>query len=182
MNSDKNDSIGRTLIDLTPLLDVVFILLIVVIVHSRINEAEQLNFKDDRIEFYENKIEDYKEQLGGNSVNMEHFNSITVYATFNEYEDRKERTISIGINNTIETRILKPSNEDTIWNECKEIILRAIEKEDILYSILSIGDGNAENDAKMLYRDELSIIQMFNEICQEHKNIYCKYNPETMDE
>lgn len=179
MKKDKKSrSLSRILIDLTPLLDVIFIVLIVVLAGQdnysteadrKYAEAEKyvidVNAEMEEIDA-ENSV--LKEQMSSYSALNEYFNVVTVYAAYSP-ENRKFRTIYIKVNTDETQKInLNPSNSQDAWNECRKFIEDIIKKDESLPMILSI---NTSGDDKMLYRDESSINDMFADLMRKYQNL-----------
>ena len=174
----KPRSLGRLLIDLTPLLDVIFIVLIVVLAGQdnysteadrKYAEAEkyvkEVNAEMEEIDA-ENSV--LKEQMSTYSSLNEYFNVVTVYAAYSQ-ENRKLRTIYIKVNTDEPITInLNPSNVSSAWAECRKYIEDKIKEDLSLPMILSI---NTNSDEKMLYRDEESIHSMFMDLMNNYKNL-----------
>ena len=167
----KPRSLGRLLIDLTPLLDVIFIVLIVVLA-GQDNYSTEADRKYAEAEKYvkevnaENSV--LKEQMSTYSSLNEYFNVVTVYAAYSQ-ENRKLRTIYIKVNTDEPITInLNPSNVSTAWAECRKYIEDKIKEDLSLPMILSI---NTNSDEKMLYRDEESIHSMFMDLMNNYKNL-----------
>ena len=179
MKKDKKSrSLSRILIDLTPLLDVIFIVLIVVLAGQdnysteadrKYAEAEKyvidVNAEMEEIDA-ENSV--LKEQMSSYSALNEYFNVVTVYAAYSP-ENRKFRTIYIKVNTDETQKInLNPSNSQDAWSECRKFIEDIIKKDESLPMILSI---NTSGDDKMLYRDESSINDMFADLMRKYQNL-----------
>ena len=177
----KQKSLGRLLIDLTPLLDVVFIVLIVVLAGQadysnkadlKYVEAElyvsEADAKMDELEAQDSVI---REQMSNYSSINEYFNVVTVYASYS-LENRKLRTIYVMVNtDDPKTFNLNPSNTSSAWTDCRNYIEDIIKKDESLPMILSI---NTNSDEKMLYRDEQSINDMFSDLMRTYKNLTIK--------
>ena len=174
----KPISLGRLLIDLTPLLDVVFIVLIVILAGQdnysteadrKFAEAEkyvsEVNTEMEKVEI-ENGV--LSEQMAAYSSINEYFNIVTVYAAYSP-ENRKYRTIYVKINIDDPITInLNPSNVSASWMECRGYIEEIIKKDESLPMILSL---DISSNDKMLYRDENSIREMFGTLQDRYKNI-----------
>lgn len=182
MGKDKKPrSIGRLLVDLTPLLDVIFIVLIVILAGQdnysteadrKFAEAEKIvsrvNAEMEEIDV-ENSI--LEEQMSAYSSINEYFNIVTVYASYSP-ENRKLRTIYLKVNTDDPiTFNLNPSNVSTAWSDCRKYIEDIIKKDESLPMILSL---DTNSDDKMLYRDEESISSMFMELSKAYKNLTIK--------
>ena len=174
----KPMTIGRLLIDLTPLLDVVFIVLIVILAGQdnysteadrKYAEAEQyvkeVNASMEEIDAQNSVLQ---EQMSAYSSLNEYFNVVTVYAAYST-ENRKLRTIYIKVNTDDAVTInLNPSNSSGAWLECRDYIEEIIKKDESLPMILSL-DSN--RDEKMLYRDEQSINELFMDLTAKYRNL-----------
>lgn len=174
----KPKSLGRLIVDLTPLLDVIFLVLIVVL-------AGQDNYSSEADKKYEEAqkiVQEVNAQIGeidaDNSVLKEqmsayeslneYFNVVTVYAAYST-ESRKLRTIYLKINTDDIIKInLNPSNSTSAWAECRNYIEAIIKEDETLPMIVSI-DSN--NDEKMLYRDEEAISGMLTELLRLYPNV-----------
>ena len=174
----KPKTIGQLLIDLTPLLDVIFIVLIVVLVgrdsynaeaDRKYEDAEQyVSEADAKLAEMEAKISTYTEQMKVYDELTEYINTITVYSAYNP-ANRKVRTIYVMINRDVPKEInLSPSTEKSAWDECRSIIEDVLQKNENAQLILSI---STENNDKMLYRDEEAIYDMFKDLMSKYSNI-----------
>ena len=103
----KPKSIGRLIVDLTPLLDVIFIVLIVILA-GQDNYSTQADVKYAEAEKYVSEVNAemeeidaqnsvLKEQMSAYSSMNEYFNVVTVYAAYSP-ENRKLRTIYLKVN------------------------------------------------------------------------------------
>ena len=174
----KPKSIGRLIVDLTPLLDVIFIVLIVVLA-GQDNYSTQADVKYAEAEKYvsevnaemeeidaENSV--LKEQMSAYSEINDYVNVVTVYAAYDP-EYRKHRTIYVKLNNEETKSIdLNAVNSSLAWAECRKYIEDIIKKDDSLHMILSV---NTNSDDKMLYRDEIAINEMFSELMDNYNNL-----------
>ena len=167
----KPKSIGRLIIDLTPLLDVIFIVLIVVLAgQDTFNMEAEQNLEqaavyrseaDKQLDEMEAEVEVYKEQMAAYDSLSEYFNVVTVYASYS-LENRRLRTVYVMVNNEEPVTLnLTPSNTAETWAECKRMIEEVIKKDETLPLILSI---NSNGDEKMLYRDDEAIYGIFRDL------------------
>jgi len=174
----KPKTIGQLLIDLTPLLDVIFIVLIVVLVgrdsynaeaDKKYADAEQyVSEADAKVAEMEAKTATYTEQMKAYGEISEYVNLITVYAGYNP-ANRKFRTIYVMINADAPKEInLNPSTEKNAWAECRTMIEEVIQKNENAHAVLSI---STENSEQMLYRDEEAIYDMFKDLMDKYSNI-----------
>ena len=178
MNNKNKKTIGQLLIDLTPLLDVIFIVLIVVLVgrdsynaeaDKKYADAEQyVSEADAKVAEMEAKNATYTEQMKAYGEISEYVYLITVYAGYNP-ANRKFRTIYLMINSDEPKQInLNPSTETDAWAECRTIIEGVIQKNENAQAVLSV---STENSEKMLYRDEEAIYSIFRDLMKKYSNI-----------
>ncbi len=177
---NKNKRIGRALIDLTPLLDVIFIFLVVVLcfntneneeAQAKLIEAEERLQEAERIENEaETKLDVMQEQLDNYASDKDNISFVTIYAEYKD-NDRKFRTIHIKVNALPEQKIpLNPSNAENAWNECKEYLVKYVdEKKPMMISI---------KNSKMLYRDEKRIEKLIEELNSSGIGNFYKSSPE----
>ncbi len=169
-------------IDLTSLLDVIFIVLLVVMCRQSIlteaqsdatneaensktqSDAERSNFKQHE-EKYDN-IDDY-------------VLFIDVTSKYAEASIDGNRTMSIisGLSNTntsapLDVISYTTEEEDNAYIHLKEILESEIEKgkKDNKVIILSLN----KNDEDILYRDEIKIEKVFDEMCQNNDDVYLR--------
>ena len=184
MRKEKKKSLGQYIIDLTPLLDVIFILLIVVLCYQdNFSSEAKAEIKDANEKVAD--ITDEKARTDGENTLLsrqletyENLNNyvdvITIYSSYKP-SNRKYRNVYVQINGGDSwERELNPSNEKAVWSECKEYIEGALANNDDKPVVLSI------TDEKMLYRDEQSIEKLYADL--DLKNKYVKNNPEEADE
>lgn len=176
---NKNKSIGRALIDLTPLLDVIFIFLVVVLCfNTNENEEAQAKLSEAKTKFEEaERIEEEAETKLG--IMQDHLNNyaedndnisfVTIYAEYTP-NDRKFRTIHVRVNEQEDYKIpLNPSNTDDAWTECKDYILKFVDQEKpMMVSIMN---------TKMLYRDEQKIEHLIDELNDSGEGRFYKSKP-----
>jgi len=176
----RTKSLGRLLIDLTPLLDVIFIVLIVVLAgrdsYSAAAEEKMLMAEeytkeaDQKLNEMEAKVDTYLDQMNTYNVLNEYFNVVTVYSAYSP-ENRRLRTIYVMINTDEPVMLsLTPSTSEK-WDECRDIVEEVIKKDLKKPVILSI---NMNNEGKMLYRDEVKINEIFMELVNKYDNVSVK--------
>lgn len=185
MRLRKKRSVGQFMIDLTPLLDVIFIMLIVVLTvqtqhgddaAEKLEEAQRIEAEaKDQLSALDSQAITIQEQLETYHNLNEYINVITICADY-QPSNRKYRTVYLVINDQERKLSLNPSNGDTVWAECKAAIEQCLsENPDVpmIYSVLS---------SKMLYRDEQKIKSLFDELSSSYDNIYLKQVTEKADE
>lgn len=172
----KPKSIGRLIIDLTPLLDVIFIVLIVVLAgqdtfnieaDQKFAEAQEIQEDAEQeladmeasVKTYENQLEIYEEL-------NEKFNVITIVSNY-ALNDRTYRRVKIKINgNEPELLEFNPSNSEKQWIEFRTLLENIISADENKENIISI---KVEDGGKMLYRDYEKMKSIINELQGIHK-------------
>lgn len=182
------------IIDLTPLLDVIFILLIVVLCYqdsylkkadekvadaerteqtAKEEAAETEKSAKDAIAETEGRYEAAREQLSTYEQIYDYVNVVSVYASYRP-SNRKYRTLHVEINaNGPWEKEINPSNEDRIWDECLAYIEDTL-KDSACPTVFAI------RNEKMLYRDEQAILELYDRL--NIKDKYEKNYTETDDE
>ena len=193
----KPNIIGQLLIDLTPLLDVIFIFLIVVLTFQedfdksadeKLTTAQQIEQNANaKIEQNELDVKDAIAEANGRTDTMQEqldtymhlydsINVVTIYASYTP-SNRKYRTVHVKINaNEMWEKEINPSNEEAVWVECQKYI----EDELANSSKLPIPTLFSVSNEKMLYRDEQSIMSLYEKLNINDK--YLKNYTETDDE
>ena len=173
ISKNKPKTMGQFLIDLTPLLDVVFILLIVIlsfqdsynkVADEKMAQAEELEqTAKDVLAENESHYEAVQQQLETYEQMYEYVNVITVFANYKP-SNRKYRTLHVAVNsNDVWEKEINPSNEDVIWEECRKYI------EGVLAGTGENPTIFAIKNEKMLYRDEQSILALYDALNIENK-------------
>lgn len=161
MRRNRSKGIKQFIIDLTPLLDVIFILLIVVLASGTMSEDEankQKKKAEDTQSEAEQQVNAYKSHMEAYSDIDEYFSIITVSAGYSHI-DRHDRVITVKVNENEEARYeLNPTNSDAQWGNIEQDIKEIILAKEDLPAILVL---NVKNDEKMLYRDEEEIMEIF---------------------
>ena len=174
----KPKSIGRLLIDLTPLLDVIFIVLIVVLagrdtfnanVEQKYAEAEQVQSEAEQKQIEaEQEINDmmasvktYESQLEVFEELNDQFNVIAV-STYYKLQDRTYRNVIVKtFGNEPVAMELNPSNSDKVWDQFKTIIEDVVKADETKETIISF---KIEEGEKTLYRDYEKMKNIINEL------------------
>ncbi len=199
-------TLGQFIIDLTPLLDVIFILLIVVLCFQdnyskeadekvaaaeqqeqiAVEKAEQTEKTasekiaeirqetEDAMAANDSHYEAVQQQLEVYEQMYDYVNVVTVVASYKP-SNRKDRTLHVEINAEDQwEREINPSNEDKVWAECQAHI------ESVLAGKTGMPTVFAIKNEKMLYRDEQSILELYDKLNIEDK--FEKNYTETDDE
>lgn len=165
MQNEKNSSfISNLLIDLTPLLDVVLIILVVILANQK-TAGQTYKAAEDLLKDKDTEIASIYSDLTAAQMQNEEYeeiysyvNVLTIYSSYNPY-NRKERVIHVLINGEPDwTRDLYPSNEDLVWSECKEYIESKLSEYSDKPTVFAISSET------MLYRDEIRIISLYDNL------------------
>ena len=159
----KRQNKGDILVDLTSLLDIIFIILLIVICNqwNETSEAEKVT------EQAETQLQLYTDQ-------MDTVDSFCIASLNARYEQGnvKKRHICIKKNgeDPIEEFDMIGNNTEEPLNKLKESLKKYIVSNEEKPIILSLN----ENDENILYRDERAILNIFDELKDEYKNVYLK--------
>ena len=179
----RSKTVKDLIIDLTPLLDVIFIILLIVLANGDVYsqsaaslmteaEAESLNAQqimndaDLMVNTYQTHLEAYKEI-------DDYFSIITVSAGY-DIRNRRNRTVRVKINDSDEMVYeLNPSNaKNGEWTKIRKFIEERVAAEPDLPVILAL---NMKNEDKMLYRDEEDIRRIFDDLKAEYPNVTIRW-------
>ena len=184
MNSEnKKLSFGQFMIDLTPLLDVVLILLVVVLAKNidssnKIGDANK-TYEDatkivsdmeirmnDEVTYATDMYNAASEHISSSENMYEYVNLVTIYASYTP-SNRKERTIYVFVNSQQESWLLTPSTQSAVWEEVKEYLENTLNDYSNAPTFFSI-----KYDVDMLYRDEEEINRIRGELESEFSSLY----------
>lgn len=178
MNINRKRTIGQILIDLTPLLDVVFILLMIVMIGSEMYtgqaDREKAEAADIKAEYMAQEAV-LKDSIDTYEHMSDYVGVITIYAGY-QPSYRQNRTVYIGYGSETKTIALNGANTSKAWKDCKNYISGLIEAGNGMPFVISI------LDEQMLYRDEQSIEEIYVDLCTSYSNLYLKNYTETEDE
>lgn len=190
-----NDKFNKTdiLIDLTSLLDVIFIVLLIVMCSQQLQtetigkateltttEAEQAIVKSDIAKTeadaiksqYANQIQSYE-----NADSYVTFIDVTSYYSSGAYSERTIRVlVGIEASEPVQEFKVTESNPQTGYHELQKYLEGEIEKlqtEDNDHPVILTLNRNDEN---ILYRDELAIDNIFAQLAKVYTNVFIKYS------
>ena len=171
------------LIDLTSLLDVIFIVLLVVIGRQMTltdKQAEQVKASvaveeaTAQAEVAHAKYQLYLDQLDTADTLNQMVCALTIYCYYNE-NDVTERYVEILKKGDAEPTVITMRGENVApkLQEVKETIIEYVEDNKDFPVILSLNEG----DEKILYRDEKAIKTIFENLSEDetHPNVYVKF-------
>ena len=168
---------GDIIVDFTALLDVIFIVLMLVLAKQQVFEKQSKESLDQKKAEADNMMEQAEKEYALYADQVETSETIKDYiclVTVHCYYDKNEitsRTIDIldydGISD--EPIVLKGNHVEPEMDELKRRLTDTIEDNPDKAVILSLN----KNDDNILYRDEQSILKIFNSL-NEHKNVVLK--------
>ena len=171
----KNDII----IDLTSLLDVIFIVLLVVMAGqftaSKSQEntlAEQQAEAEAMMEEAENNIAVYENMIDTMDNVNKYIIAVSIAVPYNKEELHKREIKLLAEGNELKSFPLVGSDTEESFNEFKETLEGFIKSNTDSPVILSLND----DDDKILYRDEKAVTEILNELSGKYGNVYIKGN------
>ena len=169
----RNRKKSDILIDLTSLLDVVFIILLVVICREQkltVDQKEQTENLAVLEQQAQAQYELYLDQLDTAEQINDYFVQVSVNSSYNK-EDITDRIVSVLRKGEKETKTFNVLGQNSqIWTEFRVYLKDYIEQNPEKPVILSLNEG----DEKILYRDEKMIKKIFEELSETYKNVYIK--------
>ena len=181
----RSKTFTELIIDLTPLLDVIFIILLIVLATGDVYSQSAEKMKSDAQEESQNaqqirddaeqKVAEYQTHIETYESIDDYFSIITVSAGY-DIKNRRNRTIRIKINdNDDKIYELNPSNtkdrNDGEWPKIKAFIEERVAADPDLPVILAL---NTKNEDKMLYRDREEILNIFEDLRTKYSNVSIK--------
>lgn len=157
-------------IDLTSLLDVIFIVLMVVMCHQALGtrteqqENEQLTIQ---LEEAENKNDIYETQLYA----YDNADQLVAYVILNADYDAKDpttRNIQLAYNNDIafEEIIITSENEEESYASFEEKMVSFLSEKSYMPVILVLNEDN------ILYRDQVRLSEILSKLGEQYSNLY----------
>lgn len=167
----KRENIEDILIDLTSLLDVVFIVLLVVLCSGQFSSQEVAKKKVEveRKEAEADQKESlYMQQFDTAEEVQQYVMIISVDASYDP-SNIKERNVEVLISGNKEPDSFQLVGENTKepLEQLEERLHTCIEENEDKNIILSLN----ENDERILYRDETAILRIFEKLGNENRNV-----------
>ena len=168
----KHRNIGNVLIDLTPLLDVVFIVLLVVICQLQSTKSDIAQEKAD-IENQQASIKTQQELYDDQIDSLDKVGDYVAFISVNARFDSDLITRHIEIMNSDKNSEipkiteLKGTSVTEGFSDLREYLETYISENPERTIVLSLNEG----DEDILYRDEKEIKRVFNEISSQYQNI-----------
>lgn len=173
MRRTRRSSKGDVLIDLTSLLDVIFIILLIVMwgqntVETNLKQA-QADTEATKIQTEAEKLL-YEQQLEMADNINQYVCAVSVVVPYDK-EDVTHRTIQIlKEGEEIERFELVGNNVTTSIEEFRNSLVKFVEANKERPVILSLN----EHDDNILYRDEVMVTDIFYELTKEYNNVYIR--------
>ena len=173
MRKKRNSSRGDIIIDLTSLLDVMFIILLVVLcgqstITDNLSEM-QANAESARVQA-EAEYKLYDDQLKiADSLNQ-YVWAVSIAVPYDEAEITKRQILFLKEGEKIETIDLVGNDVTSSISAFKESLINYIQKNNGKPVILSLND----DDSYILYRDEVMVNEVFKELSNMYSNVYIK--------
>lgn len=167
----KREDRGDILIDLTSLLDVIFIVLLVVLCNGQIFSQ---HVAEDKIEVEKREAEAeqkeslYRQQLDTAEELQQYVMIISVDASYDP-SNIKERNVEVLISGKREPDSFQLVGENTKepLEQLEERLHTCIGENADKHIILSLN----ENDERILYRDETALLRIFEKLGSENENV-----------
>lgn len=168
----KHKSIGNVLIDLTPLLDVVFIVLLVVVCqlqHTKSDIAQDKADLADQQAAIETQKEQYEDQLDSLGNVTDYVSFISVNAHFESDLVTRHITVMNSDKESVIPEIaeLRGTSVSEGFTDLRNYLEDYLQEDPDRMIVLSLNEG----DEDILYRDEKEIKRIFNELSSEYPNI-----------
>ena len=179
---NKSNRRNEIIIDLTSLLDVIFLVLMVVLCKTQLMQQD-IETKDVEasareaeaevlIDEANAKQELYSDQIDTQDNLNEYVWAISVYSSYvsDKITERHIRVVSEDKDIKTFDLIGTKDTNAKVFEEFKEYLEENIKEKKDTPVILSLN----ENDEKILYRDEKKIREIFDEIKEKYSNVYEK--------
>lgn len=167
---NKRDDI---IIDLTSLLDVIFIILLVVTCSQQLTKMDykaQEQVAQETVREAEAASKLYEDQMETQDKLNEYVLKLSVYSDFNPEQITVRKVRILKELQQIESFDLVGADTAAAYEAFRMSLVEYIKANTDKPIILSLNEG----DEKILYRDEKAILQIFDELSAEYGNVYIK--------
>lgn len=179
MRKNKHIRNSDIIIDLTSLLDVIFIILLVVLIGQFNNAkqqethlANQQTEAEAAIEEAEGQIAVYENMIDTIDNVNKYVLAVSIAAPYNKEELHKREIKLLAEGNELKSFPLVGSDTEETFSEFTETLEGFIKSNPDSPVILSLND----DDDKILYRDEKAITEILYELSGKYDNVYIKGN------
>lgn len=173
MRRKKSGSKSDIIIDLTSLLDVIFIMLLVVLCgQSSINEslAEEQSKVEHALIQAESEYQLYKDQIETADSLNQYVWAVSIVVPYNEKEITQRQIRLLNEGKEIENFDLIGNDVTSTIDTFRESLVGFIQENKDRPVILSLN----EEDENILYRDEIMVNEILKELSKEYSNVYIK--------
>lgn len=161
------------IIDLTSLLDVIFIILLVVMCSQQLTKWDyesQEQIAAEKIRDAEAKSELYQDQMETHDKLNEYVLKLSVYSDFNPEQITVRKVRILKELEAIQTIDLIGADTADAFAKLEKSLADYIAENSDKPVILSLNEG----DEKILYRDEKAILAIFEKLSESYTNVYIK--------
>ncbi len=161
------------LIDLTSLLDVIFIFLLVILCGEQLAKEQYINQEQaarEQVQEAEAAKELYEDQLEISDSLNQYVNAISVYSDYNPEQITVRKVRVLKEAQEMESFDLIGADTKEAYAGFRECLVAYIAETPDQPVILSLNEG----DEKILYRDEKAILEIFEDLSDEYGNVYIK--------
>ena len=166
-------------IDLNALLDVIFIILMVVVCRQA-TEAVNLKEAEEAVMEQQEEAKATQEMYEDQIDSLENMDSyvLPVYLMVRfDPTDVKSRTIEYLVNGETNEIALNPENEEEAYEELRGALSGFLSEQESRILLLSLN----EDDEQILYRDELAVQTVVDELSKENDNLFLKQRKSAKD-
>lgn len=167
MRRNRRMSRNDILIDLTSMLDVIFIILLV-LVCGQTTISDDLNEAQAQAEYAKAQAEAEKQLYEEQQEAFNHVWAVSVVVPYDEDEITKRQIRILKQGEEIQSIDLIGNDITESVNNFKSLLVGYIEQNQDKPIILSVN----ENDDHILYRDEVMVNGIFDELVQTYANVY----------
>lgn len=160
-------------IDLTSLLDVIFILLLVILCGEQLAKQEYITKEQQASEVVQEAEAAkglYEDQMELSDNINNYVCAISVYSDYNPDQITVRKVRILKENEEIESYDLIGADTKEAYEAFAKRLAEYVEASAEQPVILSLNEG----DEKILYRDEKAILQIFEQLSDEYENVYIK--------
>ena len=161
------------IIDLTSLLDIIFIILLVVMCSQQLTKWDyesQEQAATEKVLDAEAAAELYRDQMETHDKLNEYVVKLSVYSDFNPNQITVRKVRILKELQAIETIDLIGADTSDAFAQLEESLVAYIQENSDKPVILSLNEG----DEKILYRDEKTILAIFERLRETYTNVYVK--------
>lgn len=160
-------------IDLTSLLDVIFILLLVILCGEQLAKEEYISKEQQASEVVQEAEAAkglYEDQMELSDNINNYVCTISVYSDYNPDQITVRKVRILKENEEIESFDLIGADTQDVYEAFTKRLTEYVTASAEQPVILSLNEG----DEKILYRDEKAILQIFEQLSDDYENVYIK--------